>query len=263
MRKDIVQEVCNIAVKAGEEIMKIYNDASDFSVESKADNSPLTIADKASNDVINVGLKNLDVIYPIISEENPDIEYEVRKVYNRFWLVDPLDGTKEFIKRNGEFTVNIALIDSGYPIMGVVYIPATEELYYSCSGEGAYKRRGDQVTKISCKRFTIHDESLNVVCSRSHINEPTQNFLDALKKPNIVSRGSSLKFLIMADGKADIYPRLGPTMEWDTGAAQAILEEAGGVVVHSETYERLNYNKPSLLNPYFLAAGKVSGSLKI
>jgi len=263
MNKGIVEDVCQIAIKAGEEIMNIYDNSDDFSIESKADDSPLTIADRASNEIINDGLQNLSESYPIVSEENPDIEYSIRKEYDRFWLVDPLDGTKEFIKRNGEFTVNIALIEFGYPIMGVVYVPATEELYYSYSGNGAHKRKRNTDHPISCQSFTLKDSNLNVVSSRSHINADTQDFLDRLKKPKIVPKGSSLKFLIMAEGKADIYPRLGPTMEWDTGAAQAILEEAGGLVINSENYERLKYNKPSLLNPHFIAAGKVKGTLKI
>ncbi len=256
MYEKIIDKVCDMAVSAGEEIMNIYNNADDFLIELKNDDSPLTIADKKSNEIINEGLNSLDVRYPIISEENRQVEYEVRKRYNRFWLVDPLDGTKEFIKRNDEFTVNIALIEDGYPIMGFVYVPATSLLYYSCKKEGAFKKENSYAERIKVLEFDILDKGLKVICSRSHINEATKSFMDKLVEPETISKGSSLKFLIIAEGAAHIYPRLGPTMEWDTGAAQAILEEAGGSVLHYETHQRLNYNKASLLNPYFIAAAK-------
>lgn len=253
MKHHILEDVCQIALRAGDEIMRIYNEFSDFSVESKKDKSPLTIADKASNNIINDGLKNLSLQYPIISEENKQIPYEKRKAYDIFWLVDPLDGTKEFIKKNGEFTVNIALMQDGYPVMGVVYAPARESLYYSAKGEGAFKKKNGKTKKIHCNRINLYDKGLRVVCSRSHINEDTKDVIDRLNEPELVAVGSSLKLVIIAEGEADYYPRLGPTMEWDIGAAQAILEEAGGSVVSASSNKRLNYNKESLLNPYFIA----------
>lgn len=255
---DLAKTITAIAKDAGDAIMKIYNSA-DFGVEQKADDSPLTLADKAANDVICAGLEKLDFKFPIISEENKAVPYETRKDYDYYWLVDPLDGTKEFIKRNGEFTVNIALIRHQSPVMGVVYAPVLDEMYYAIKGEGAFLEKDNTTTKLTAKNFTLQDPNLNVVCSRSHLNAGTQAFVDALVEPNLVAQGSSLKFLIMAKGQAHVYPRLGPTMEWDTGAAQIVLEEAGGSVIDENTKEPLLYNKENLLNPYFVAYGALSG----
>ncbi len=253
----LAKEVAKIAKKAGEEILKIYNEADDFQIQKKDDNSPLTMADQAANKVICDGLEKLSVQFPIISEENKAIEYEVRKDYDHYWLVDPLDGTKEFIKRNGEFTVNIALVNAQRSVMGVVYAPVLEEMYYAVKGEGAFLEKDGKVTQLKAASFTQQDENLGVVCSRSHLNDATQNFVDQLNKPELVATGSSLKFLILATGKAHLYPRLAPTMEWDTGAAQIVLEEAGGQVLQAETNEPLMYNKENLLNPYFIAYGNL------
>ena len=255
--KEMILEVVQIARLAGDEILKVYNDPGSFEVETKSDDSPLTRADQLSNDAIIEGLTKLAVNYPIISEETKQVEYDVRKEYNRFWLVDPLDGTKEFIKRNGEFTVNIALVDGDQPIAGVVYVPVTEEMYWAIKGEGAFYSDGGEPCKLMANSFSMTDEGLRVVCSRSHVNADTQEFIDELKDPKSVSRGSSLKFLIIAKGEADLYPRLGPTMEWDTGAAHIILEEAGGSVLRADSKNPLTYNKESLLNPYFIAYGQV------
>ena len=249
----IIADVCDIAIKAGDRIMEIYDNSADMGVEYKSDDSPLTKADQASNDEICAGLEKLDIIFPIISEENKLMEYEERKDFEYAWMVDPLDGTKEFIKRNGEFTVNIALIHDSYPVAGVVYVPATEELYYAIEGKGSYIRKGETTESLNCNTFKITDPNLRVVCSRSHLNEETQAFMDGLNEPATVSKGSSLKFLVLASGNAELYPRLAPTMEWDTAAAQIILEEAGGSVIHAETEKRLNYNKENLLNPFFIA----------
>lgn len=251
--KELADEIKEIARLAGDKILEIYADVDSFGVEAKADNSPLTRADKAANDVIVAGLLALSTQYPIISEENKMIDYADRKDFNRFWLVDPLDGTKEFIKRNGEFTVNIALIEGGHAIMGVVYVPVTDEMYWGMKELGAYHSKDGVVTTLKSNEFTKSDKGLRVVCSRSHINEETKAFIDALDQPEAVSKGSSLKFLMMASGQAEIYPRIGPTMEWDTAAAQIILEEAGGEVLHYETGKKLIYNKENLLNPYFIA----------
>ncbi len=251
----IVEAVKKIALDAGAAIMEIYRSSEGIEIDRKADDSPLTQADKAANDIICAGLEKLEVVYPIISEENKMLSYEERKDYEYCWLVDPLDGTKEFIKRNGEFTVNIALIHNGAPVMGVVYAPDLEEMYWAVKGQGAWKEKAGNIQKINAANFKMADSGLRVVCSRSHLNEDTQNFLDNLNEPQTVAKGSSLKFLILAESSAELYPRLAPTMEWDTGAAQAILEEAGGSVINNETGKPLSYNKENLLNPYFIAYG--------
>jgi 3'(2'), 5'-bisphosphate nucleotidase len=247
----------DIARRAGEAILDVYHNASSFEVEKKEDTSPLTIADKKSNAIICEGLESLVATYPIVSEENKAIPFEIRKDFNRFWLVDPLDGTKEFIKRNGEFTVNIALVEKNRPVLGVVYAPVLDEMYWAVKGEGAYLEKEGQTSKLKAAFFQLTDAGLKVVCSRSHLNPATQEYVKKLNDPNLVPKGSSLKFLILAKGDAHAYPRLGPTMEWDTGAAQIVLEEAGGVVLNNEDMQPLTYNKESLLNPYFLAYGNL------
>ncbi|MEZ5059836.1 MAG: 3'(2'),5'-bisphosphate nucleotidase CysQ [Saprospiraceae bacterium] len=254
-----IQPLLKIAREAGDAILEIYKNEDDFGVEAKSDNSPLTRADKASNEVICVGLENLDPQFPIISEENKAIEYETRKNFEYCWLVDPLDGTKEFIKRNGEFTVNIALLHKNKVVMGVVYAPVLDEMYWAVKGEGAFLDQGGKKLRLEAANFTLEDEGLNLVCSRSHLNEETEKFVSKFKNPGMVSKGSSLKFLMLAKGEAHIYPRVAPTMEWDTGAAQIVLEEAGGKILHYDTGEPLVYNKENLLNPYFIAYGNVNG----
>jgi 3'(2'), 5'-bisphosphate nucleotidase len=248
------EEVGRIARRAGAAILDVYN-SDDFGVETKDDDSPLTRADRAANEVIVAGLRQLSLQAPIVSEEGKDIPYAERRQYTRFWLVDPLDGTKEFIKRNGEFTVNIALIENGRPVLGAVYIPVSDELYYAAQSEGAWREGGERIQAAS---FTMQDANLRVVASRSHLNEATQAFMDRLNEPEIVSRGSSLKILELARGAAHLYPRLAPTMEWDTAAAHAILLEAGGRLVDDGTGKELVYNKEVLRNPHFVAYGKVS-----
>ena len=254
---NLAKEVAKIAKKAGDAIMKIYDNSDNFQVEHKADESPLTIADQAANEIICHHLERLAVKYPIISEENKSIDFEERKKFTYYWLVDPLDGTKEFIKRNGEFTVNIALIKNQRPVLGVVYTPVLAEMYFAVKGEGAFLEKENLTIQLHASRFSKKDKKLGVVCSRSHLNEATQNFVDKLNEPELVAQGSSLKFLILAKGEAHLYPRLAPTMEWDTGAAQIILEEAGGKVLHAETKVPLLYNKENLLNPHFIAAGNL------
>jgi 3'(2'), 5'-bisphosphate nucleotidase len=251
-----IEQLKTIARKAGVAILEVYHQ-DDFGVLIKVDKSPLTNADKAANDIICDGLRTLEEQYPIISEENKDIPYEERRNYSVFWLVDPLDGTKEFIKRNGEFTVNIALINDGRPVFGVVYTPVTNTMYVAAKGNGAFVETDEGVAKLEAATFSMEDTGLNVVCSRSHLNDETKAFIDKLNAPDTVSKGSSLKFLILANGEAHLYPRIAPTMEWDTGAAQCVLEEAGGKVVEYETGEPLRYNKEVLLNPFFLATGNV------
>jgi len=254
--KQLTEEINTIALKAGDVILTVYN-SDEMGISEKSDASPLTIADKKANDVICDGLKALKDQFPIISEENKEIAYEDRKNFEKFWVVDPLDGTKEFIKRNGEFTVNIALVENHSPILGVVYTPCTGELFFGYKGGGAFLKDKDGLRSIESKAFTLKDKGLKMVCSRSHLNDETQSFVDGFTEPELVAKGSSLKFMILAEGQADIYPRLAPTMEWDTCAAQIILEEAGGAVIDQDTKEPLRYNKEILRNPHFIAYGKV------
>lgn len=254
----LAEEVIKIARQAGQAILGIYDNVDEMQVEIKEDQSPLTIADKVSNDIIQSGLVQLPSEHPIISEETKQLSYEERKDYTSFWLVDPLDGTKEFLKRNGEFTVNIALVENQSPVLGVVYAPVLNELYWAAKGEGAFMEEDGKHTPIKAADFSMTDSGLKVVCSRSHLNDETQAFIDKLNEPELVAKGSSLKFLILAKGEAHLYPRLAPTSEWDTGAAQIIVEEAGGKVISQETGNPLAYNKGILLNPHFVAYGRIN-----
>lgn len=248
-----IQVLLQIAKEAGDAIMKIYEQ--DFTVEMKKDKSPLTSADKASNDVIVEGLQKHYPEIPIISEETRLLPYSERKDWEYCWVVDPLDGTKEFIKKNGEFTVNIALVHKGESVLGVIYIPVKELMYYAKRGEGSFKVENGETTQIHTT--SIHtNEAVKVFVSRSHLNEDTQNFVNQLKEKysevELVSAGSSLKFTLIAEGKAHIYPRFAPTMEWDTAAGHVIAEEAGATVTKQPEGIPLRYNRENLLNPYFL-----------
>ncbi len=243
-----------IAIEAAEEgcgeILKVY-ESGDFQAEAKGDQSPLTLADKNAHKKIVSVLQKTGL--PILSEEGKSIPFEERKNWDRFWMVDPLDGTKEFIKRNGEFTVNIALIHKDTPVLGVVAVPVTDEIYFASEGKGAFLRMEGVDRKLERREETdLRREGLRVVASRSHMNEETQSFIDSLKNPSLVSAGSSLKFMLLANGKADVYPRYAPTMEWDTAAAHAIVRETGRNVLQYGTDQPLLYNKENLLNPYFL-----------
>ena len=239
---------------AGQEIMKVY--AKDFSVDHKDDKSPLTEADKLSNKVINERLMSRYPHSNIISEENKQLSYDERKDWQTLWLIDPLDGTKEFIKKNGEFTVNIALIENGLPTFGVVYAPVPDTLYYGIKGDGSYKISNGESVKINNTLSYLDKETVRVVASRSHMSDETLAFVSAIekqgKKINFLSIGSSLKLCLVAEGAADIYPRFGPTMEWDTGAAHAVARYAGKQVLNAGTMQPLIYNKPDLLNPSFI-----------
>lgn len=247
-----IKKVCTIARDAGAAIMEIY--AGDFEVEFKGDNSPLTCADRASHKVIVAGLQQSFPEIPILSEEGKDIPYAERKQWQRFWLVDPIDGTKEFIKRNGEFTVNIALIEARRPVAGVVYVPAQNKLYWGVKGERAWVQQGDDAPRAIHVRQADHEIGLTVVMSRSHPSAELEVYLENLKVAEALPVGSSLKLCVVAEGLADLYPRLGPTMEWDTAAGHAIVEAAGGSV-NTPDNQRLRYNKESLLNPYFTVKG--------
>jgi len=246
-----IQDIVTIAKEAGNTIMQVYKQ--DFEVEYKQDSSPLTLADKKANDIIEDGLNQLSVNFPILSEEGEEIPYEGRKHWEYFWLVDPLDGTKEFVKKNDEFTVNIALIHRDTPVLGVVYAPALDICYWAKQDKGAFKDGQKLPLKTDSQRNTY-----KIVVSRSHMSYETQAFIDAIdtqKEKELISIGSSLKICLVAEGEADIYPRLGPTMEWDTGAAHAIVNESGGQLNDQKNNNVLKYNtSEKLLNNYFVVA---------
>jgi len=243
-----INDIEHIAKQAGQAIMEIYQ--KDFSVVYKDDKSPLTEADTIANEVICTQLKKMYPTIPIISEENKQTEYNVRKDWKYYWCIDPIDGTKEFIKKNNDFTVNIALIYNQTPILGVVYAPAIDEMYKAKKGEGAYKN-GE---KLPLMKNTTPQEKLFVVTSKSHLSEETQAYIDKLntKKIEQVTKGSSLKLCMVATGEADIYPRLASTMEWDTAAADVIVRESGKMTYQFENKQPMIYNKKNLLNPWFI-----------
>jgi len=250
-----LEQLVTLARRAGEAILEVYQQ--NFEVEHKADFSPLTAADLASHRIICRGLAGLDPDTPVLSEESAEIPFSARSQWNEYWLVDPLDGTREFVNRNGEFTVNIALISDHAPVVGVVHVPVTGRTYFGARGLGAFRRDGNaSAVKISTRRPAA--DPLVVVGSRSHANPDLENRLSAIGPYELISMGSSLKFCLVAEGKADFYPRLGLTSEWDTAAAQAVVEAAGGRVTTLEG-KPLPYNrKESLLNSHFLVYGDTS-----
>ncbi|QIR14892.1 3'(2'),5'-bisphosphate nucleotidase CysQ [Shewanella aestuarii] len=252
-------KVIDIAKQAGKAIMDVYATA-DIHVEVKQDDSPVTAADIASHNVIINGLNQMFTDIPVMSEEAADISWAERQTWQTYWLIDPLDGTKEFIKRNGEFTVNIALIHQGKAIAGVVYAPVLNKCYSGVLGQGAWleTQTDDGVTQVE---LNISQRDISpipiVVGSRSHISPDVASYLETVGEHKVLSVGSSLKFCMVAEGQADVYPRLGLTSEWDTAAAQAVLESAGGQVLQYPELTPLVYNqKENILNPYFIAAAK-------
>ena len=247
-----IDNIVKIAKSAGEAILEIYSDSNkSINISYKNDNSPLTAADKASNDIICNELKKISKEIPILSEEGQHTEFKERKKWDKFWLIDPLDGTKEFIKRNGEFTVNIALIDKGSPILGVVYAPVLDITWYGSSDSGSFIHKNNESRKIKIK--DNENSIVKVVSSRSHANNPKlEEYLKKFKHYELVKMGSSIKMCLVADGSADCYPRFGPTMEWDTGAAHAVVKFAGGNIFNINTHSELKYNKENLLNPGFI-----------
>jgi len=264
--KELLSIAIIASVEAGEAIMKVYSNKID--VVYKEDESPLTLADKNANKIINKHLVKSKI--PIISEENKILTYEERKNWKQCWIVDPLDGTKEFIKRNGEFTVNIALIKNNKPIIGVIYVPASKTLYFTSDNSSkSYKVSLknniiiiDEIFNNAVEIFPSEKNNniLRIVGSRSHLNDTTKNYISKIEKKNktkIVSKGSSLKFCIVAEGGAEIYPRFAPTMEWDTAAGQAICEAVGVKVIDVTTNQPLKYNKQNLLNPHFLVSNQI------
>ncbi|MES0488464.1 MAG: 3'(2'),5'-bisphosphate nucleotidase CysQ [Leptospirales bacterium] len=254
-----IEDIITLAREAGEAILEVYK--RDFDVEIKDDKSPLTEADKKANEIIVAKLKELYPEIPILSEEEKAAAYETRKQWGTFWLVDPLDGTKEFIKKNGEFTVNIALIENHTPVLGVVFAPVLDKMYYGTTENGSWLST-EKAEPVKLPRITNDEKekAMTVVASRSHMSEETEQFIEALKSKtasvNTISIGSSLKLCLVAEGEADVYPRLGPTMEWDTAAAHAVVVNAGKKVLVYEngatTETSLSYNKENLLNPFFV-----------
>lgn len=258
----------NAALAAGKSIMDIYDNPDvDFNVEIKADNSPLTIADKKSNEVISSALSGLDI--PVLSEEGKHMPFSVREKWNRLWIVDPLDGTKEFIKRNGEFTVNIALVEDNAPEIGVIYVPVQKILYWGIAGTGAGRIDNidssvavgsiDDLKSLGrALPLNVEHDRFVAVASRSHMSDETIAFVDSLRKKygdiELVSKGSSLKICLVAEGSADIYPRFAPTMEWDTAAGHAIARGAGCEMWLTDFSGPLKYNKEDLLNPWFVVS---------
>ncbi|EGH2054771.1 3'(2'),5'-bisphosphate nucleotidase CysQ [Campylobacter coli] len=238
-----LKDINDIAIKAGKSVLKIYNQ--DFKISYKDDNSPLSEADLISNEIICKELAKFSL--PILSEENKTLPYEQRKNWEYFWCVDPIDGTKEFINKNGEFTINIALVCKDTPVLGVVYAPALELLYSAKKGESVFKNS----VKLPLQR---NDDFFKIVASKSHLNEQTKDFIDSIndQAKRICFHGSSLKLCLVASNEADIYPRLAPTMEWDTAAADAIVREVGKMTYSFDTQKPLVYNKENLLNPYFI-----------
>lgn len=254
----LLDAVLPLSRDAGEKILKIYE--TKFSVETKDDDSPLTAADMAAHHCLVKGLEALTPAYPIISEESATLPFSERSQWQTYWLIDPLDGTREFVKRNGEFTVNVALIHKHTSVLGVVYVPVTKQCYYAAEGLGAFKLEDasqleDRTSHLPIQTRTPAPEKAMVAGSRSHPSKELAAYLEKLNDYDIMSVGSSLKFCLVAEGKADIYPRLGPTSEWDTGAAQCVLEQAGGQVTDLNG-KTLAYNtKDNILNPSFLASG--------
>lgn len=273
-----VEKVIATAEAAGEAILSVYHsEASKWEVELKADNSPLTKADTMANQIICRELQKMSPHVPIISEENKIMPVELRKGYEYYWLVDPMDGTKEFLKRNGEFTVNIALMYKDHPILGVVHVPVSGKTYWAVKEKGAWLRQGTgegrKQERIRAAKFGLQDKGLSIVGSSSHPSQQTAEFMELFDSPNTLQVGSSLKLLMVAEGSAHIYPRMVPCCEWDTAAADIIVSEAGGVVLQAGLCDHngkaledwktvlmkeqpLVYNKDSLLNPFFVVFGE-------
>ena len=261
MMKQLLHTAITAALEAGKAILEIYH-SGEFDVEIKGDNSPLTKADTASHNVIMSYLTKTDI--PVLSEEGRDISYQERKDWKQLWIVDPIDGTKEFIKRNGEFTVNIALIENQKTQIGVIFVPVTGELYFSTKEMGAFKINVDlnsyNIDTIleKSQKLPLHreDKTFTVVASRSHMSIETEDYVQQMRdihgEVNLISKGSSLKLCMVAEGVANCYPRFAPTMEWDTAAGQAICEHAGFQVIDWKTKEDMLYNREELLNNWFL-----------
>ncbi len=255
--QDLIEPVITLSKQAGDAILTIYN-RDDFGERLKSDDSPLTEADLASHRILEDGLQKLTPNIPVLSEESKAIAFAERKQWQTYWLVDPLDGTKEFIARNGEFTTNVALIHDHRPILGVIYVPVKDTFYFSAKYFGAFKQLGNsEKQKITVRSVPIvnGDKHYTIVASRRHGLDKVEQLCEQMKNYDLASKGSSLKMCMVAEGEADFYPRLAPTSEWDTAAAQIIVEEAGGRLVKTD-FEVMEYNtKDELLNPHFLVLG--------
>jgi 3'(2'), 5'-bisphosphate nucleotidase len=248
----LLSEVVLLARRAGDAILSVYGQQ--FEVTNKADQSPLTLADTQSHEIIVQGLRALTPDVPVLSEEASDIPYGERRQWRRYWLVDPLDGTKEFVSRNGEFTVNIALVDGHEPVVGVVHVPVSDTTYTGARGAGATRQTGREPA-VAIRTTVPAPTPLRIVGSRSHRDAILDRYLPRLEPYQLVAVGSSIKFCLVAEGSADFYPRFGPTSEWDTAAAQAVVEAAGGRVIQTDG-QPLHYNaKAEVLNPHFLVSG--------
>lgn len=265
--QELIRVAIAAAIEAGKAILEIY-ETGDFGVEKKADHSPLTLADKAAHKIIEQRL--VQTAIPVLSEEGKHAAFAERKQWKKLWVVDPLDGTKEFVKKTGEFTVNIALVDEGYPVLGVVFVPVSGLLYYGDKDLGSFKlllnadwrelnAHMPDISKAQKLSAQSRDKELRIVASVSHLSKETELFAEVLKEnygnTSFMSVGSSLKICKVAEGSADIYPRLGPTMEWDTAAGQAVAEYSGASFLNWKTKERFGYNRENLLNDWFVVAG--------
>jgi 3'(2'), 5'-bisphosphate nucleotidase len=252
----LIDPLNKIIARASAKIMEIYA-SGNYDIKVKDDASPVTKADLAANDIICEGLQTLDSTFPFLSEENMQIPYLERKAYEYFWLIDPLDGTKEFMRKNGQFTVNVCLVHGQIPILGIVAAPSLDEVYYAVKGQGAYLEKNNMTCRMVCSSFSNNQKGLRIPVSLSHINQDTRSIIEQYDSPEVIGRGSALKFMMIANAEADLYPRLAPTMEWDTAAPQIIIEEAGGSVINYETKAAMTYNKESLVNPGFIAYSKL------
>ena len=262
----LLNDVIALSKQAGNAILAIYKQ-DNFDITHKGDDSPLTEADLAAHHILVSGLQQLTPQLPVLSEESASVAWSERQQWSRYWLVDPLDGTKEFIKRNGEFTVNIALIDHGVPVLGVVHVPVLQWTYYGAVGQGAWVEKDGKVSAIGVVPWPARTQPLRIVASRNHRGDALDGWLERAQQGHsaieLVSMGSSLKICLVAEGKADIYPRLALTSEWDTAAAQAVLEAAGGTLVDADG-QLYRYNrKQDLLNPYFYAVGDATNGLAL
>ncbi len=262
--QSLLDDVLELCRQAGREILKVYNQAEALEVTSKADSSPVTEADLAAHRVLCQGLEKMLDAVPVLSEEGDPVSYEQRRRWQRYWIIDPLDGTKEFISRNGEFTVNVALVEYGEPVLGVVYVPILDLAYLGLKSAGAWKQNSAGRQPIRTRK--LGRETIAVVASRRHGAEAVERLLAKLEKAfgRVETRGmgSSLKLCLVAEGSADLYPRLAPTSEWDTAAAQAVVEAAGGRVI-TDTLEPMRYNtKENILNPFFYVVGDVEHDWK-
>jgi len=253
-------DVEQMARRAGLAILEVYNQ-SDLGVEHKADDSPLTEADRRSERVLQAGFAELASNYLVVSEESRQLPYAERKRHQTVWLVDPLDGTKEFVKRNGEFCVCVALVEEGKSILGVIHAPVAGRSYLAWRAGGVHTIDSAGAAPAALpqrKAISLDTEKLSFCVSRSHLSEATEAYLANFNQPQSVPKGSALKFCAIAEGEIDVYPRHAPTMEWDTAAGQVIVEECGGTVLHADTEQPLNYNKENLLNPHFVATAPLA-----